>query len=49
MACCKGANLDPAGSAKNDEINKQMQDHRKLKANEIKLLLLGRTVCRYLV
>jgi hypothetical protein len=43
MACCKGTVTDPEGSAKNDEINKLMQEGRKLRANEIKLLLLGTT------
>lgn len=41
MACCKGASIDPESQAKNDEINKGLQDSRKLKSNEIKLLLLG--------
>ena len=39
--CCKSAPLDPEGHAKNENINKELIHDRKLKSNEIKLLLLG--------
>ena len=44
---CGASKEDTAGKARNDEIETQLKRDKMAQRNEIKMLLLGKGLCRY--